>query len=320
MDLPFSTLDALSTKLIKEKVVFGIFNSNAVTSRMRKNQELEEGGTTITCPLAVVDDTGTTGGFYSPRDTLSLNEYDGISASTHEWKYIQESVVLYKADIAKNGGKLGPVKLVANKVKLAEKAMAQRIIKGILSDGTVSTGALSANQFVGLQAIIASSGSYGGISSVDLASWVSYVDDNSGTPRALTQAILDKGFDQTLEEGLGGSTMALQEKAVFTKIKGLLTGSQRTTRESTLDGLGHKGTVLVYNGIDYICENNMPAATIFYVDENHFKLHVHKDNNMRIQEEKNLETADAMLRRIFLYGNVIASERKFHSRINDITV
>lgn len=320
MALPFSQLDALGTKLIKEKASFGIFNSNEVAKRMRAKQEIEDGGNTITCPLAVVDDAGTTGGFYSPRDTLSLDEYDGFSASQHDWKFLQESVVLYKADIAKNSGKTGAVKLLASKVKLAEMAMAQRIIKGILSDGTVSTGALSAEQFVGLQAVIASSGSYGGISSTDLASWVSYVDDNSGSNRTLTQAILDKGFDQTIEEGLGGATMGLCDKNVFTKVKGLFTGIQRTTRESTLNGLGHKGTVLVYNGIDYIVENNMPANTLFHVDERHFKLHVHKDNNMRIQEESNLETADAMLKRIFLYGNTIASERKFHSRINDITV
>jgi len=251
---------------------------------------------------------------------LSLTEYDGISASEHSWRYIYESVVIYKADIAKNSGRLGVLKLINKKVRQGELALMQRMIKGLLSDGGASLGAADDDQFDGLQAVIASSGSYGGISDSDLSTWVSYVDDNSGTNRALTQAILDKAYDQTVEEGQGGATLGIMDKSVFTKFKGLLTGQQRVTREDTVNGQGHKGQVIVYNGIDHCIENQMPGNTLFYVDEEHFKLHVHKDHNMRRQSIKDLESADALLERIFLYGNTVASERKYHSRINDITV
>lgn len=320
MAFTYGQVTAITHDLIKDKLTDGVFKSNAFLARLREKQMLEEGGNKIICPLLAVDDTGTTGEFYSPRNVLSLNEYDGISASEHDWKYINESVVIYKADIAKNAGKLGVLKLIDSKVRQAEMAMKQRMVKGALSDGTVSTGALDADQFIGLQAIIASSGSYGGIAPADLATWVSYVDDNGGSLRALTQAIVDKAYDQAAEEGIGAPTLGLMDKSVFTKFKGLLTGIQRTTRESTLNGLGHKGQSIVYNGIDYLIENNMPASTLFHVDENHFKLHVHRDHNMRRQSIKDLETMDALLERIFLYGAVIASERKFHSRVNDITV
>jgi hypothetical protein len=315
----YTQVTAITHDAIKE-MTEGIFTGNRTMSRLREKQELEEGGNKILAPLMTADDTNSTGSFYSPRDTLSLDEYDGISASSHDWKYLEESVVIYKPDIAKNSGKLGVLKLIDKKVRQAELAFLQRSIKGALSDGTSSTGALSDKQFIGLQAIIASSGTYGGISSTDLATWISTVDDNSGSLRALTQAIVDKNFDSANEEGRGGPTMGLMDKNVFTKFKGILTGIQRTTRESTLGGLGHKGTVIVYNGIDYMVENQMPASTLFHVDEDHFKLHVHKDHNMRRQSIQDLETADALLERIFCYGNVVASERKFHSRVNDITV
>lgn len=320
MALPYSEINALTTKLIKEKAVFGIFKSSEVTRRLRAGQVIEDGGTQITVPLAVVDDTNSTGGFYQPRAALSLDDYDGFSASAHDWKYMQETCVIENSDIAKNNGKSGVAKLVENKVMLMEKAFKQRLIKGALSDGTVSTGALSADQFVGLDAIIASSGSYGSISTTDLSSWASTVDDNGGSNRALTQAILDKNFDSTVEEGYGGATMGLSDKNVYTKIKGLLTPQQRTTREDSVSGQGHKGTILVYNGIDYIVENNMPANTIFHVDERHFKLHVLSHSNMRLEDYTKLETRDAIMKRLFLYANVVASERKFHGRINDITV
>jgi|GEM_PF-6186108 len=320
MALNYSQITALTNKLIKKKLTEGVFKNDKLLKRLRENQELEDGGTSITCPLYTIDDTGSTGEFYSPRDTLSLTEYDGISASDHQWRYIQESVVIYKADIAKNGGDSGKVKLVSSKVKQAEMAMKQRMIKGILSDGGASLGAADSDQFDGLEAIIASSGTYGGIAPADLASWVSYVDDNGGSARALTQTILDKAFDQTVEEGIGGATLGMCDKSVFTKFKGLLTGQQRTTREDSVSGQGHKGQTIVYNGIDHMIVNLMPGSTLFYVDEEHCKLHVHTDHNMRRQSIQDLETADALLERIFLYGNLAASERKYHSRVNDIAV
>lgn len=320
MALPYNQIEAITNKLILKKVTAGVFTGNIMLNRLRAKQMLESGGDQIKAPLFTKDDTGTTGGFYSPRDTLSLNEYDGLSASLHEWRYLYESLVVYKADIAKNGGKAGVVKLLAAKAEQMERAFKQRLIKGVFSDGGASTGALDTNQFDGLQAIIADAGSYGSIAPADLATWVSYVDDNSGVNRALTQAILDKAFDQTVEGEERGATMGVMDKSVFTKFKGLLTPQQRTTRENSVSGQGHKGQEIVYNGIDYFIDNQMPSNTLFHVDERHFKLHVHQDHNMRRQKISDLETADAMLQRVFLYGNVVGSERNAHSRINDISV
>lgn len=316
MSFSYTQVDAITHDLILKKLTEGVFTDNSYMERMIMNRETEDGGNKIIAPLYVVDSTGTTGEFYSPRDTLSLQEYDGISASEHEWRYIHESVVIYKSDIGKNQGRLGVLKLVDKKVNQARLAMMERMTKGSLSDGTVSTGALDDDQFDGLELIIASSGAYGGITPGDLSTWVSYVDDNSGTNRTLTQAIVDKAFDQTE----GRATLGLSDKSVFTKIKGLLTGIQRTTRENTLDGLGHKGIALVYNGIDHLIENQMSGNRLFYISEEFFKLHVMNGHFMRVERHSSLETADALLERIFLYGNVVAQERKYHSRVNDISV
>lgn len=316
---PTTEIPAITHDLIFNEITPGVFLSNAFTKRLREKQKLEAGGNRIKAPLMIVDDTGTTGGYYSPRDALSLDDYEGISASFHSWKYLQETLVLYKADIALNANMSGVLELITARGALMKRAFSQRLIKGALSDGTAATGALSSKQLVGLQAVIASSGSYGSIADTDLASWVSYVDDNGGANRALTQAILDKAFDQAVEEGIGGPTVALSGKGVQSKIKGLLTPQQRTTSDNSVNGQGHGSPVIIYSGIPHMIENNMPANTLFYVDERHFKLHVQKDNNMRSQVIKSLETADAQAERVFLYANTVAPERKFHSRVNDIT-
>lgn len=321
MAFTYNQVTSITHDMIKDVLSEGVFLSNEFTARLRKNQELEEGGNKILLPLMTVDDTGSTGAFFAPRDNLSLSEYDGFSASAHDWKYLHESIVIYKADIAKNAGKLGVLKLIDKKIRQAELALNQRLVKGALSDGT-------SDQFVGIRKIIAASGSYGGISSTDLASWISYIDSNSGSTRAITQALVDKTYDQATEQGIGGPTLGLMNKAVMTKFKGLLTAFQRTLRENTVNGLGHdrkQNSIIVYNGCDHMIENNMPntsasLGSLWYIDEDKVKLHVHKDHNMRKQSISDLETADALLERIFLYANICASERKFCSELTDLTI
>lgn len=318
MALPYTTIQSVTNELILNKVTEGVFKSNAVLERFRKMQALEEGGNNIKAPLQVVDDTGTTGEFYASQDVLSLESYDGISAGYHSWKQIYESVVIYKTEIAKNAGKYGVLKLIDQKVKLAENAMGQRIMKGIHSDGTVNFGALDADQFVGLLLAVKASGTYGSIPVADLAHWVSYVDSNASVNRALTQTILDKAMDQATE-GDQIPNLGVCNKAVFSKVRGLLNTYQRTTREDSLGNLGHKGHVLVYNGSDIVVDNLCPANTFYWLNQDFAKLHVHKDNNMRVQKISDLETADAQLHRIFLYGAFIVSERNRNSKIEDIT-
>lgn len=318
--LTFDQVESITHDLILDKLTDGVFNSDAFLNRLRSKQEIEDGGNVIRPPLYSVDETGSTGGFYSSRDALSLDEYDGITSSSHDWKQVYESVVIYNTDLAKNAGKNGQLNLIKKKVMQGEAAMRERIKKGALSDGTAATGELTAQQYVGAQAFILDSGTYGGIAPADLATWLSYVDDNGGLNRALTQAIVDKAYDQANEEGKGGPSLGLMDKSVFTKFKSLLTPIQRVGADSSLNGLGHKGTEIMYNGVPHLVENNMPANTLFYIDEEHAQLHVQKDNNMRVQQLKSLETMDAQLHRIFLYSAYVASERKYHSRVNDITV
>lgn len=325
MSFTHDQLTAITFDLIVKKMSDGVFTGDMFLNRFWQKKEIFDGGLTIRCPLFSADENDSIGGYYSPRDALSLNEVDVMTDSIHNLKYLYESIVLYQADIAKNSGKAGQLSLVKNRVMHGEASMREKIKRGIFSDGTSATGMLSANQLTGLQAIVAASGTYASIAPADLASWVSTVDDNSGTGRALTQTLVDGSFDATVEGEKGGATLGVFNKSVQTKFKGLLTGFQRTTRDSSVSGLGHKGTSLVYNGIDYMVENNTENTSggdgkIYHLDERHLKLYVHKDNNMRVQKIDALETKDAMLHRIFLYAEIVGDQRKYHSLLTDLNI
>jgi len=313
----FNELQAITHDLIKDKLTMGVFNSDYLLQRFRERQELEDGGDRIKCPLAIIDETGTPGGFYSKGSALSLQTVEHLSASFHSWRQVEEPVVVDKLDIAKNASKHGQLKLVAGKVQVAKGAMAQRMLKGILSDGSATSQNNDTDQFDGFDSFVQSSGSYGGISSTDLSTWAATVTAAGGV---LTKALLDASFDATFYAGQGGATMGATTVGVFTAIKGLLQGNQRTQNEiNSLSGAGNKGQSLVYNGIDYFTSQDITAQQLYHIDEGHTKLHVHKDHNMRVQSIKDLETVDAILERIFLYGNIACSELKYNSTLTGIT-
>lgn len=320
MVFPFAGLAAIGVNAVRGELTEGPFVGRELLKRFRDKQEFEDGGLQIQAPRYGIDDTGTTGAPYSPRDALSLDEYDGVTASLHDWKYNQETLVLYKPDLGKSSGKRAQLKYLDVKMRLMKRAWEQKLIKQILSDGTANTGVLNANQMIGIRAVIATSGSYGSINSSDDASWASTVDSNSDVDRTLTQAIIDKAFDQGHDGSGNGPSLFLMDKSVFTKFRGLLTPFQQTQRESSIGGLGQKSQVVVYNGVDWLVENLMPGKTIIGIDEENFKLVVDPKNNMRVEKHDSLETLDAMLIRQFLYANTIGFERKFHVQIDDISV
>lgn len=320
MALPYSAIGAIANEAILKDLANAVFKSNLVLERMKKNIVIEDGGTSIKASLFVLDDTGTTGAWYAKGDALSLQAYDGISASTHAWRYLYESLVVSKIEMAQSGGQAGSIKILTAKMKQMSLAFSQRLMKGVISDGGASEGAADTDQIDGFNAILSTSSTYGGIAVADLSSWVAVVLENSGTPRAITQALVDQAMDNATEGGIGGPTMCIMGRGARTKFKSLLTAFQQTQRVSSVDGLGHQGDTIVYNGIDFLVENNMPSGELWFIDEKFAKLHVLKDGNFRNESFPALESQDALLNRVHLYAQLVGNERRFHAKLDDIIV
>lgn len=310
-------LNSLGNDLFME-VTDGVFTGNVALKRLREKQQVVNGGLQIRALVNSVDDTSTTGGFYSPRDTLDMNEYEAISYASFDWKYFEEHLVLYNADIAKNQSPQGIADLMTERAKIKQMAIAQKLAKAYFSDGTASTGNQSAQQWTGIQAAIDSDTSsvYGNIDPSDLASWISYESSSIGT---LALADLNDLFDEATEPGKFGPSVAYYDKDVFTAHKGLLSTYQRAAAESSLDGFGHGKMALIYNGIPHLVDNQSPSGEVYYIDEEHLKLVVQKDNNMRLENFDKLETLDAIMRRCFLYANICTKQRIPHAVGSGIT-
>lgn len=320
MTLSVGQVQALTVKGIEAKggVRDAIFKNHAYLARL-KSMEGVYAGEKMTFPFNYKDDTETVGGFYQGAEALSLDIYDPFTELSFDLIEAEQSLVITHRDLARNSGKEARLKLIKERLAMLEKAMRQVLTKGIFSDGTVSTGALSASQFPGLQAFLKNSAvNYGGVTSTDVSVHIAYVSSNSSVNRALSTSLIQSVIGGA-SEGEEKPTVGIMKQGVMNAMIELLKPYQRTTRESTLNGLGHEENTLVYCGIDHIVDNLAPANSIAYLNEKHVKLYAHPEYNMKRVGKENLESVDAILERLFWKGVYACDVLRYQGWLKDIT-
>lgn len=318
MTLSVGQVAALTTKGIDGMVADAVFKNNAFLKRLKEKQGVYS-GEKMTFPFNWKSSNDTTGSFYNGAEALSLDLYDPITELSFDIVEIQETLVISQRDLARNQGKNSRLKLVEQRLKLMEQAMRERFTKGLFSDGTASTGALTTAQFKGVQSFLKSSAvDYGGVTSTDVSVHVAYVNSNSSVNRALTTALIQDVIGGA-SEGEERPSVGIMKQAVMNKFIELLKPHQRTTRENTINNLGHEGNTLVYSGQDFIVDNLAPANGIIFLNENNVKLYSHPEYDMKRVSKDDLETMDAILQRLFWKGTFACNVLRYQGWLKDIS-
>lgn len=321
MTLSVAGVAALTTKGIEAKggVRDAIFKNHAYAERLRMKQGVYA-GEKLTFPFNYYDDTQTTGRFYQGAQSLSLDIYDPYTELSFDLIELEETLVITHRDLAKNSGKEARLKLIEQRLKSFEQAMTQRMTKGLFSDGTVSTGALSSVQFPGQAAFLKSSSvDYGNVTDTDVSVHVAYVEDNSSVNRSVSTALWQQVFGGA-SEGNKKPSLVICRQNTMNEFVELLKPHQRTTRDASLDGLGHAKNTLVYSGVDHIVDNLSIANAMSFINEDHCKLYSHPEYDMKLTSKDDLEGTDAILRRLFWKGVYAADVLRFQGILKDLSV
>jgi hypothetical protein len=148
-----------------------VSKSNALLSRLNEkgNIDLVDGGRTIVRELENAENS--TFQYYSGYETLNISPSDVFSAAEYSWKQAAVNVSWSGLENRiQNAGSEQSIRLVASRIKNAEKTMANQISIGIYSDGTGSAG----KQITGLQSQVAdtpTTGIVGGINRANFSFW-----------------------------------------------------------------------------------------------------------------------------------------------------
>lgn len=250
----------------KDVVLFNHMKANGMV-------QTEEGGREIVMPLEYGNSTAV--GTYSGTSNISNPYQDGIDAATYTWVNYYVGVSISKDDELKNNGAFAVKKLIKAKIGQAERTLRETI------ETDLHTGAGGTSAVVGMQSLVAATGTVGNISGTTETFWRSYVESTGG---ALTVAYIRNMVNDI--DSLPGKGVSLLETTVdlHAKYESLLTATlqMNTTSTKEMKRLGDAGfATLGFRGIPMVYNRFVPSGEMYAVSPC-LKIIQHKDANFDV--------------------------------------
>lgn len=305
MALTYDQVTAITQKKFIPKMYDNIFDSNPLLQRARKKGWYEklDGGERIVVPLMYA--TTSSSGWYSGSQTLDTSDNQNISAAEYLWKQLYSNISIRRDEELKNSGDSQILSLVKNKVKIAEKTMADTLGSGLFSDGSDSSA------IVGLRSIIGTANTVGGISQSTNSWWQAKVDSSTTT---LSMAAIQTINTQCTVDNESPS-VGICTRTIYDLYYGLLQPQQRFAESETAKG-GFSS--LMFNGIPIIPDSHCPSSNLFLLNEDHLHLFVHKDEDMRMTDFQKPTNQNLKLAQIFFMGALGSSNNRLHGKLSAI--
>jgi hypothetical protein len=305
MALSYDQVTAITQKKFIPKMYDNIFDSNPLLQRAKSKGWYEklDGGERIVVPLMYA--TTSASGWYSGSQTLDTSDNQNIAAAEYIWKQLYANVTIRRDEELKNSGDSQILSLVKNKVKIAEKTMADNLGTGLYSDGTDS------NAVVGLRDIVATDQTVGGISQSSYSWWQGKVDSST---TVLSLAAMQTLRNQATIDNESPSVIVCT-RSIYDIYFGLLQPQQRFADSKTADA-GFQN--LLFAGIPVIADSHVPASHMFMLNEDHLHLFAHKDEDMKLGEFRQPINQNIKVAQINWFGALGSSNNRLHAKLSAI--
>lgn len=304
MATPIGTneINSISRRYIHPQLVDNIYRSNVMFFRLNAmNKKMLQGGLQIEVPLVFTRFAA--GGFYQGFDLLDVTPSDTVKNAAFDWKqaYVPVSVdglTLIRADSPEAIANFLTFYFENAQAELAailgvgvwsDVVTNNKVIdglKGAVDDGTVAT-------------------TYGGLSRSANTWWKSQVD--TSTPLALTNMRTVMG---NATEGGRHPTLLAGTQLNYNRFWNLVQPSQAFPvqpggHDEQLAQAGFSN--LLFDGVPFVVDSNIPANHIFYLNEDYIYLFVNPRADFNMKEFREPVNQDAMTSLILWAGNVVLS-------------
>jgi len=295
-------INSISRRYIHPQLVDNIYRSNVMFFRLNAmNKKMLQGGLQIEVPLVFTRFAA--GGFYQGFDLLDVTPSDTVKNAAFDWKqaYVPVSVdglTLIRADSPEAIANFLTFYFENAQAELAailgvgvwsDVVTNNKVIdglKGAVDDGTVAT-------------------TYGGLSRSANTWWKSQVD--TSTPLALTNMRTVMG---NATEGGRHPTLLAGTQLNYNRFWNLVQPSQAFPvqpggHDEQLAQAGFSN--LLFDGVPFVVDSNIPANHIFYLNEDYIYLFVNPRADFNMKEFREPVNQDAMTSLILWAGNVVLS-------------
>ncbi|MDH7479706.1 MAG: phage major capsid protein [Syntrophomonadaceae bacterium] len=312
MPLNYDAIAALTQKKYIPELVDNFFKSHALLTMLRERAYKPWQGLKIVEPLIYGELSNVKS--YDGYDTLSYDQTTPITAAEFDWKHLVAPIIWPKTDEVKNYGSEVQVKnAIQAKVKVAEQSLLKQFSGQLYGDGTGNSG----KDLTGLGAMVANSGTYGGIDRSSYAWWNAVVYANGGTARPLNTRLMRKMF-LAVSDGPDQPDLIITTDALWNKYaetaEGKLAINSRDGK--MLADLGFQ--VLEFMGKPIVADKDCPAGTMFFLNLDYLKLRYSPIANFAMTRVHQGDDMVAFKQEILWSGNLTCSNCRRQGKITDL--
>jgi hypothetical protein len=273
-----------------------------------KGSVTEDGGKRIARPvLFAFNDTV---GSYDGYDTIDTTPQDGFGEAVYDWKQYAGSITIDGRTERLNSGSAQIINILTAKIEQLRVSMEDDMNSMLWGAGTGN----SSKDFLGLQAIVAGSGTLGGIDPSTETWWVSRTD----TTCDLTT--IDGVRDlNTMKNGLriAKSTpdFGFTTQTVFEAYEALMAPNIRY-EDTAMGDLGfdtvqHRGSTVMYDA-------DCPSAAWYFLNSKYLEFVKHRDAWLKRLPFASPVNQDAKTSLVISMGELITDVRRAHGVISSI--
>ncbi len=310
-----SNFDEILSTTLKNyvpKLTDNIFSARPLFYALTNGQTIRRisGGAKIVVP--VIYGTNSTAGSYSGTDTISVTAQTGISAAEYDWKQYAATVTINGIEEAKNNGEAQIIDLLEGKIFQTQETIIENMNTMLFGNGTGN----SSKDWLGLSALVGSTGSPGGIDATDSDnSWWRSAVTNQGSA-AITLASMATLYNNC-SVGNDQPTIGITGQNQYEAYEALLVDQIRYTDTDMADGgfqnLLFKGCPLTFDG------TLAGEGKLYFLNTKYLQLVAHSDVWFKPTPFVRPTNQDAVFSQLLCYGELTTSNRARQGYMYGIT-
>ena len=310
-----SNFDEILSTTLKNyipKLTDNIFSARPLFYALTNGQTIRRisGGAKIVVP--VIYGTNSTAGSYDGTDTISTTAQTGISAAEYSWKQYAATVTISGIEEAKNNGEAQIIDLLEGKIFQTQETVIENMNTMFFGNGTGN----SSKDWLGLSALVGSTGSPGGIDATDSDnSWWRSAVTNQGSA-AITLASMATLYNNC-SVGNDQPTIGITGQNQYEAYEALLVDQIRYTDTDMADGgfqnLLFKGCPLTFDG------TLEGEGKLYSLNTKYLQLVAHSDVWFKPTPFVRPTNQDAVYSQLLCYGELTTSNRARQGYMYGIT-
>ena len=303
-DVNIGEIAASTMEFYHKTFVDNIFKKHVLMDHLKQNGgvKLYPGGRLIRVPLMYR--TNSTVQRVNGAQALDLTYQDTLDAAEYNYELYNVSITLTLEDELKNSGESQVMSLLEAKIKQAELSLSEALNTDLFT-GTAADG-----DVIGLDTIMSTTTTIGGISGTTYSWWRANVDATSET-----LSIADmRTKKNSANKGNGGSNVSLivTTQTLYEKYQSLLTATitmnQPITSETKRIGDGGF-TAVEFEGVPVVFEEAATSGSMYFINKDNFKLGIHKDANFARRKKSEPADQHLFVEHVVAYAQTVVDRR-----------